>query len=54
MKSTLSDTMTHYLTMNEIEELSPEDYSYFLGHGDPETEEEKILRMLEDYSLNLG
>lgn len=54
MKSTLSDMTTHYLTMTDIEELSAEDYSYFLGHGDPETEEEKILRMLEEYSFSLG
>ena len=35
------------LNMKLIEELSPEDYEFLIvGHGDPETEEEKILRML--------
>ena len=53
MKSTLSDMTTHYLTMTDIEELSAEDYSYFLGHGDPETEEERILKMLDDFTVNM-
>ena len=53
MKSTLSDMTTHYLAMTDIEELSAEDYSYFLGHGDPETEEERILKMLVDFTVNM-
>ena len=39
--------------MTDIEELSAEDYSYFLGHGDPETEEERILKMLDDFTVNM-
>jgi len=54
MKSTLSDTMTPCLTMTEIEELSPEEYSYFLSFGDPlkpNTLEQMIDNFLEGYCI---
>ena len=54
MKSTLSDTMTPCLTMTEIEELSPEEYSYFLSFGDPlkpNTLEQMIDNFLEEFCI---
>lgn len=46
MTSTSYDTNSLNLTMTEIENLSAEDYSFFLGHGDSFIDEDD-----EDYSL---